>query len=327
MRQRGFKLELIKKESARKHTFQKRKASLIKKISEITILCRIEACLIIYGPKQNDDEPLKLDTVWPTDSDKLAKIIDKYKNCDKLKKSYTYSDYFADKKRKLDSESTKLHKQINGVKYPSWHSRLDNCSVDELKALVSRLDYKIQLAGEKLNVFRQNHSDAMLHLSENYGNYMAGNNFPVYPHLKKEKNKMPMPMPMHVPVPICFQPGPSWYVSQQQQPQQQQQLQQLFSGQNQMMVLNRGKASEAQLEEENMRNQLVISNVPIWQGQNYVNTTGWKLNNHSDSTFQNMLLSQMVPYHHQLPPPPQHYSGMDRTESIASWSGSNRFNH
>ncbi|WCJ19959.1 Transcription factor CAULIFLOWER [Euphorbia peplus] len=257
MRNRRFKLELIEKESTRKLTFDKRKASLLKKMSEITVLCDVDAFMIICEPKPNG-EPFKLDTVWPSNSDELRRMIGQYKKNDKLRKSYTLSDYFADKKKKSDSETSKLKEKIKAIKYPSWHTRLDNCSLDKLKALVSRLDHKSELARERLDVLQQNQNDVRLHLSENFGNYMIRNDFPIYPHLE---NKFTLAPSLHVPG--SFKPGPSWFV-----PQQQQQQQQLFLG--------RGKASEAQIEYENMRSQSATSNVPIWRGQNYVTNLGWK---------------------------------------------------
>ncbi|KAE9594497.1 putative transcription factor MADS-type1 family [Lupinus albus] len=43
-------LTYIVSDAKRKATYKKRKASLIKKIDQISTLCGIEACAIIYGP-------------------------------------------------------------------------------------------------------------------------------------------------------------------------------------------------------------------------------------------------------------------------------------
>ncbi|XP_010535244.1 PREDICTED: agamous-like MADS-box protein AGL80 [Tarenaya hassleriana] len=52
--------ELIRNGSIRRVTFKKRKVGLFKKLSELTILCGIPACAIIYSD-YNDDEA----EVWP----------------------------------------------------------------------------------------------------------------------------------------------------------------------------------------------------------------------------------------------------------------------
>ncbi|KAH7863998.1 hypothetical protein Vadar_024434 [Vaccinium darrowii] len=53
-------LAYISNDSARRTTFRKRKSGLIKKTTEITKLCEIEACAIMFSPY--DPEPV----VWPS---------------------------------------------------------------------------------------------------------------------------------------------------------------------------------------------------------------------------------------------------------------------
>jgi hypothetical protein len=60
MTRKKVKLAYITNDSARKSTFKKRKRGLLKKVSELSTLCGIEACAIIYSPY--DSEP----QVWPS---------------------------------------------------------------------------------------------------------------------------------------------------------------------------------------------------------------------------------------------------------------------
>ncbi|KAE9599084.1 hypothetical protein Lal_00044015 [Lupinus albus] len=53
-------LTYIEDDSKRKTTCKKRKASLVKKMNELTTLCGIEACAIIYDPNESQPE------VWPS---------------------------------------------------------------------------------------------------------------------------------------------------------------------------------------------------------------------------------------------------------------------
>ncbi|KAK6911714.1 Transcription factor, MADS-box [Dillenia turbinata] len=60
MTRKKVKLAYIQNDSARKLTFKKRKKGLMKKVSELSILCGIEACAVIYGPYEQQPD------VWPS---------------------------------------------------------------------------------------------------------------------------------------------------------------------------------------------------------------------------------------------------------------------
>ncbi|KAJ4823856.1 Agamous-like MADS-box protein agl80, partial [Turnera subulata] len=60
MTRKKVKLAFIANDAARKATFKKRRKGLIKKVSELSTLCGIEACAIIYSPYETQPE------VWPS---------------------------------------------------------------------------------------------------------------------------------------------------------------------------------------------------------------------------------------------------------------------
>ncbi|KAL6140117.1 hypothetical protein ACLB2K_058418 [Fragaria x ananassa] len=60
MTRKKVKLTYITNDSARKATFKKRKMGLMKKVRELTTLCDIDACAIIYSPYDSQPE------VWPS---------------------------------------------------------------------------------------------------------------------------------------------------------------------------------------------------------------------------------------------------------------------
>ncbi|TQD98252.1 hypothetical protein C1H46_016073 [Malus baccata] len=62
MSRKKVKLAYIQNDTTRKLTFKKRKKGFMKKMSEITALCDVEACAVVYG--QNDTQP----EVWPSPS-------------------------------------------------------------------------------------------------------------------------------------------------------------------------------------------------------------------------------------------------------------------
>lgn len=69
-----MKLTLIENKSRRKACYKKRKKGLIKKVEELTTLCGVEACLIIYS--HFDSEP----QIWPPEHSTLMHILLKFKN-------------------------------------------------------------------------------------------------------------------------------------------------------------------------------------------------------------------------------------------------------
>ncbi|EEF50898.1 agamous-like MADS-box protein AGL90 [Ricinus communis] len=204
-----IKMELIEKESTRMLTYQKRKKSLVKKVSEFSILCGVEACLIIFAPKHKDQPVKKLDTVWPPNSDEAKSIINKYKKTDQAR-CYLVSHYFLDKKKKLDVEISKLQKQVYEAIYPSWDIHLDNFSEDRLRVLLTRLESKLQVADQKLNLFQDNQNNQMdmfvprmIYNSHNMECYMTrSDNLQVFPELMR---------PLDVQFPISFIRGQNPY--------------------------------------------------------------------------------------------------------------------
>ena len=62
MTRRKTKLTFIANDTERKTSYKKRKKSLLKKTEELSTLCGIEACAIVYGP--DDPQP----ETWPSEA-------------------------------------------------------------------------------------------------------------------------------------------------------------------------------------------------------------------------------------------------------------------
>ncbi|WRX23096.1 Transcription factor, partial [Theobroma cacao] len=75
-----MKLSYITKDSARKATFRKRKKGLLKKASELSTLCGIEASVIIYSPYDAQPE------VWPSPAG-AQRVLSEFKNMPKMDQS------------------------------------------------------------------------------------------------------------------------------------------------------------------------------------------------------------------------------------------------
>ncbi|KAK3430211.1 hypothetical protein EUGRSUZ_E01737 [Eucalyptus grandis] len=80
MTRKKVTLAYIANDAARKATFKKRKKGLMKKVSELSTLCGIEACAIVYSPYQAEPE------VWPSTLG-ARRAIARFKNMSEMDQS------------------------------------------------------------------------------------------------------------------------------------------------------------------------------------------------------------------------------------------------
>ncbi|CAN1845552.1 Agamous-like MADS-box protein AGL82 [Linum perenne] len=143
MGHKRVKMELIKNERSRMQTYKKRKANLLKKIKEFIVLCDVKACLVIFGPAG------ELET-WSPESCTLLDLIQQYRTSDQPKRTYSVSDYFAEKKKRVDVELAKLRKQVYEQKFLDNDGRLDGLSADQLRMVLESVDSKLKAADERI---------------------------------------------------------------------------------------------------------------------------------------------------------------------------------
>ncbi|XP_010271057.1 PREDICTED: agamous-like MADS-box protein AGL80 [Nelumbo nucifera] len=127
MARKKVKLALIANESARRTTFKKRKNGLMKKVSELSTLCGVSACAIIYSPY--DKQP----DVWPSASD-AQRVLARFKNLPEMEQS----------KKKMNQEVF-LRQRISKLK-----EQLKRQEKDNRKHEMTILMYQT-LAGKSLN--------------------------------------------------------------------------------------------------------------------------------------------------------------------------------
>ncbi|MCD7462194.1 hypothetical protein HAX54_047977 [Datura stramonium] len=130
-------MELIEDHKNRKSSFMKRKASLVKKIREVSILCDIKACMMIY----EGNNEYAVSEIWPNDSKEVEELINLYKNQPmdgRSKRDKTLSSFFENKKKNNEMRAAE--------KYPIWDSRFDYLSEEELRNLARILEKKMENA-------------------------------------------------------------------------------------------------------------------------------------------------------------------------------------
>ncbi|XP_054776605.1 agamous-like MADS-box protein AGL8 [Prosopis cineraria] len=146
-------MKLIEKEKSRKATFQKRKNGIMKKAHELSTLCGVDCCLVVYGPNSVDNLP----EIWPRDPREVHRIIKKYevKIAEKSPKKYNVMEFFKDRKNKVEAEASKLQKERLRKLYPTWDSSFDRLDEEHLRMFVALLDSKIEDCKGRINMLKK----------------------------------------------------------------------------------------------------------------------------------------------------------------------------
>ncbi|CAA3029439.1 agamous-like MADS-box AGL80 [Olea europaea subsp. europaea] len=107
MTRKKVKLAFITNDLARKATFKKRKKGLMKKVSELSTLCGIDICAIIYSPYESQPE------VWP-DNRGIHHVLVQFKRIPEMersKKMVNQESFIRQRIIKFSEQLKKHHKE------------------------------------------------------------------------------------------------------------------------------------------------------------------------------------------------------------------------
>ncbi|XP_059433361.1 floral homeotic protein FBP1-like [Corylus avellana] len=150
-----FNMELISNEKTRMATYHKRKKGLKKKVYELSTLCDVETCMIIYGPKQKD-HPRDFAT-WPESQEKLRRIISHFKVKGAHRNgSHGISRYFIDRKKNIDKEISRNRMKSCDAIFQPWDQRFDGFSEAQVSIALALLEAKLEEAQRKLDCMVKN---------------------------------------------------------------------------------------------------------------------------------------------------------------------------
>ncbi|KAL9237566.1 hypothetical protein vseg_012098 [Gypsophila vaccaria] len=122
MGRKKVKLQYIQNDTARKVTYNKRSKSLLKKTQEISVLCGIDTCTIIYS--KYDQTP----RMWPENRADVVRIVRKYKDkidIDSTKRKFNQEEF-------LKESKNKMLEKINRVEKKNTEMAMENTIVDLL---------------------------------------------------------------------------------------------------------------------------------------------------------------------------------------------------
>ncbi|KAL0900350.1 hypothetical protein Bca101_084311 [Brassica carinata] len=170
------KLALVENEYSRAVTLKKRRSGLVKKVKEISILCDVKACLIMFSPKEA--EPM----VWPSAeaARNLLKEFNALRDFAKKKNETTLESYLKEKTSKVHENLRKTQKE-----------NMERKTIDQLKAQLSSFRRRNldDLDVKEIYSLISFSKDAIMHLREKVGSvqHCPLRDPPVYPFEEQVK--------------------------------------------------------------------------------------------------------------------------------------------
>ncbi|KAF4354986.1 hypothetical protein G4B88_008461 [Cannabis sativa] len=129
MTRKKVKLAYINNDSSRKATYKKRKKGLMKKVSELSTLCGVDACAIIYSPYDTQPE------VYPSSAG-VHRIVTKFKKMPEIEQS-----------KKMVNQETFLKQKISKVSEQVKKLKKENRDKEMNRLLYGNLSGKMNLQG------------------------------------------------------------------------------------------------------------------------------------------------------------------------------------
>ncbi|EPS61532.1 hypothetical protein M569_13265, partial [Genlisea aurea] len=156
MTRKKLKLAFITNDSSRKATFKKRKRGLMKKINELTTLCGIDACAVVYSPY--DPKP----DVWP-DPGGVRRILSQFKHMPEMeqsKKMVNQEGFIRNRIAKATEQLRKMRKEnrereMTQLMYECLTGKgVEGLGYDELNDLGWMLEQRLKEIYKRVDVLR-----------------------------------------------------------------------------------------------------------------------------------------------------------------------------
>ncbi|XP_050379696.1 agamous-like MADS-box protein AGL80 [Argentina anserina] len=185
MARKKVKVAYITNNSARKATFKKRKRGMMKKMDELSTLCGIDACAIVYNPFDSRPE------VWPSKSG-VEKVLNKFKNMsviEKNRKMLSQETYLRGMISKASEQLNKVRmqnreKELKVAMYQSLTTgtpqfqNLDPTDIDVLGRLINQKLNEIDKKGKSLTgeeMIKNQKKDVQASYTKNASNSTTNN--------------------------------------------------------------------------------------------------------------------------------------------------------
>ncbi|KAH9737889.1 MADS-box domain-containing protein [Citrus sinensis] len=157
MTRKKVKLNWIANDSARKASLKKRKVGLLKKVSELTTLCDVNAFIIIYSP--DESEP----AMWPS-RPVVEQLLARFNNMpemEKSKKMMNQETYLKERvvksqdQLKKNSRKNKVMEVSNLMEQFHLGKKTDDFNINELQGLVWLMEERKKDLRKRMDYYEQ----------------------------------------------------------------------------------------------------------------------------------------------------------------------------
>ncbi|KAL3515717.1 hypothetical protein ACH5RR_022619 [Cinchona calisaya] len=128
----------------------------MRKIYEFATLCDVNACMIIYGPPKQQENSSSMDPpeIWPENPDDALRMINIYKGCskDSATRIFSLSDFFHERKKRVEDEFEKLRKRNMEIQYPTWIDPMSHLSEMDLRKFAATLSNKLEVVNSRIGL-------------------------------------------------------------------------------------------------------------------------------------------------------------------------------
>nr|AIZ95421.1 MADS25 [Apostasia odorata] len=153
MARKKVTLAWISNDATRRATLKKRRRGLMKKVKELSILCDVRACAIVYSPHEPQPE------VWPSVAE-AARILARFRSMPEIEQSKKMLDQESflrqrvarlhDQLRRLERENHELEAAAVLRECLAGGSLLD-LRIEELASLAWMLEHKAKVVQERID--------------------------------------------------------------------------------------------------------------------------------------------------------------------------------
>ncbi|CAK8566085.1 unnamed protein product [Lathyrus sativus] len=174
MTRKKLKIAFIENDPARKATYKTRKKGLVKKVDELSTLCGVDACAIIYGPYNAQPE------IWPSPSG-VEKVLSKFMTVPEFEQRIKMANQESFLKQRVSKFEKQFERQVRDNKEQEKTLLMFQClnaanivhnnmSMEDLSNLDWIIDKNLKEIGRRIesakceNSIHQNQSERQVYL-------------------------------------------------------------------------------------------------------------------------------------------------------------------
>ncbi|THU68598.1 hypothetical protein C4D60_Mb08t05560 [Musa balbisiana] len=145
------RLSWIVNDSTRRATLKKRRKGLLKKVEELSILCGVDACAVVYAPNEHQPQ------MWPPPPD-TARIMARFRKLpeiERTRKMINQESFLHQRVSKLVEQLRRLHREnqeigITKLLFEGLRGRdFDDLCIEDASALTWMVETKLRMIYEK----------------------------------------------------------------------------------------------------------------------------------------------------------------------------------